>query len=38
MYLGGSNVGITVAGNRSLLEIGDHHEKELRAGVRWNMW
>lgn len=38
MYLGGSNVGITVAGNRSLLEIGDLHEHQLRAGVRWNIW
>lgn len=38
MYLGGSNVGITVNGNRSQLDIGDLHEHQIRAGIRWNIW
>ncbi len=38
MYLGGSNVGIQVNGANSRLDIGDLHEHQLRAGLRWNIW
>lgn len=37
LYTGSADVGITVRGHRSTLEIDDQHQHQLRAGLRFNI-
>ncbi|HRD75026.1 MAG TPA: P44/Msp2 family outer membrane protein [Hyphomicrobiaceae bacterium] len=38
LYLGSTSTSVDVYGAASKLTIGDQHEHQLRAGLRWNVW
>jgi opacity protein-like surface antigen len=37
LFTGSADVGLTVNGNRSTVDIGGQHQHQIRAGLRWNI-